>query len=417
MSWPASSREQALAAWRRFLPQITRYAAQRNFVDEGLRGVSRLSPALRLGLLRPEELVRDSLAQHPLQRVEKWVQEVCWRSYWKGWLEMRPQVWRQWRREVRQLKAELPAEVLERARLVSEGQSGVAIMDHFALELRQSGYLHNHARMWWASFWVHAQRLPWALGAEFFFQHLLDADPASNTLSWRWVAGLQTPGKTYLVRRSNLERFCDPQLLTRHGRGLAQLDDGQVQPWIAPESADLSRRELPDLPQSPAQLEGRIGLWLHADDLCLEDGVLAGLKPHSIAAFCSEAVEQDMGLSPQRIASIKAALQDGLARASAHFPCAGHLHEAGDLAAAMAHWASRERLSTVLCMMPNVGPIADALPRIRQQLDGLGVALHALRRPWDAKLFGHARAGFFPFWEKTSRWLAANHPPQQLQLL
>ena len=80
-------------------------------------------------------------------------------------------------------------------------------MDRIARELIQTGYLHNHARMWWASFWIHAEGLPWELGADVFFRHLLDADPASNTLSWRWVAGLQTAGKTYLVRLSNLQKY------------------------------------------------------------------------------------------------------------------------------------------------------------------------------------------------------------------
>ena len=107
-------------------------------------------------------------------------------------------------------------------------------MDRFARELIATGYLHNHARMWWASFWVHVERLPWELGADFFFRHLLDADPASNTLSWRWVAGLQTRGKSYLVRRSNLRRFADPSLLEDES-GLERLDDDRV-------SVDTRRR-------------------------------------------------------------------------------------------------------------------------------------------------------------------------------
>ena len=206
------TREAALLRWREFMRRVPSYGARRNFVGTAHDDVSRLSPAIRFGLITPEEIVRETLAAHDLRRVEKWLQEVCWRSYWKGWLEMRPQVWTSWRQRVRELRESLPKDVIARAQEVSEGRSGVAIMDRFANELRETGYLHNHARMWWASFWVHAERLPWELGAEFFFQHLLDADPASNTLSWRWVAGLQTAGKTYLVRRSNLERYCEASL-------------------------------------------------------------------------------------------------------------------------------------------------------------------------------------------------------------
>ncbi|MCK7502530.1 MAG: hypothetical protein MZW92_81430 [Comamonadaceae bacterium] len=67
--------------------------------------------------------------------------------------------------------------------------------------------LHNHARLWFASLWIFTLELPWALGADFFLRHLLDGDPASNTLSWRWVVGLQTPGKIYLARADNIARF------------------------------------------------------------------------------------------------------------------------------------------------------------------------------------------------------------------
>ncbi len=75
------------------------------------------------------------------------------------------------------------------------GRTGLACFDAWARELLDVGYLHNPARMWFASLWIFTLELPWALGADFFLRHLLDGDPASNTLSWRWVGGLQTPGK------------------------------------------------------------------------------------------------------------------------------------------------------------------------------------------------------------------------------
>ena len=65
--------------------------------------------------------------------------------------------------------------------------------------LKENNYLHNHARMWFASIWVFTLDLPWQLGAEFFMKHLFDGDAAANTLGWRWVAGIQTQGKNYLA--------------------------------------------------------------------------------------------------------------------------------------------------------------------------------------------------------------------------
>jgi deoxyribodipyrimidine photo-lyase len=394
----------ALERWHEFLPEVIRYGARRNHVTHDHSHVSRLSPAVRLGVIRPEELVRDTLTSYPLHQVEKWVQEVCWRTYWKGWLEMRPQVWHSWRRRVAELHSTLPIEVRERCAAVTEGRSGVAIMDHFAKELRMTGYLHNHARMWWASFWVHVERLPWELGADFFFRHLLDADPASNTLSWRWVAGLQTVGKTYLVRRSNLERYCEPSLL-QDTSGLSQLDDDQNSPFIAKEDADLTRHSLPDWSEEAPVLTGRVGIWLHPDDLCAELGPLACLRPVAIAGFTSQAVYERMRLSHARVLSLHTALEDGVTRASQHFQAAGTVTDHATSAVGMASWVEREKLDAVVSFVPNVGPIADALPQIREALAVRGVGLHLVRRPWDAKLFALSKSGFFPFWEKTSRWL------------
>jgi deoxyribodipyrimidine photo-lyase len=407
------TREAALVRWREFRPRVPGYGARRNFVGTSDDGVSRLSPAIRFGLIAAEEIVRDSLAAYDLRRVEKWVQEVCWRSYWKGWLEMRPQVWTSWRRRVREQREGLPDAVLARVRDVSRGRSGVAVMDRFAHQLRETGYLHNHARMWWASFWIHAERLPWELGADFFFQHLLDADPASNTLSWRWVAGLQTAGKTYLVRRGNLERYCAPSLLA-DTTGLERLEDGGVCPAAVADHTDLSRHALPELPTEPSPLPGRFGIWIHTDDLGLETGPLAILRPVSVAAVTREASDALDGLSERRTRSIHTALQDGLSRAGAHFQVPGMTMDANSTAVALRTWAEQERLDVIVAMAPGVGPVADELPAIRRALP---VPLRLYRRPWDAQMYPRAKSGFFSFWETTARDFEQQYPPAQLTLL
>ena len=76
------------------------------------------------------------------------------------------------------------------------GSTGIDGFDDWARELTHTGWLHNHARMWFAFIWIFTLELPWALGADFFLRHLVDGDPASNTLSWRWVAGLYTRAKS-----------------------------------------------------------------------------------------------------------------------------------------------------------------------------------------------------------------------------
>jgi deoxyribodipyrimidine photo-lyase len=395
----------ALAAWKNFLPRVGEYGRRRNYVEDSHGNVSRLSVAIRHRLITEDEVIRDTLERYSFAEAEKWLQEVCWRRYWKGWLEHRPQVWTNWRERVRELRETLSAEVLEKAEAVASGASGVACMDMLARELVETGYLHNHARMWWASFWVHAEGLPWELGADFFFRHLLDADPASNTLSWRWVAGLQTPGKTYLVRLSNLERYASAELLGDR-RGIDRLADGVVKPVVPRDSADLSRGVPPVFSSSWVKRGGRVGLWLHADDLSPEMGPLAEMAPDALVALTSERIyRQHYRLGENRIRVLRTVLADGLARAGAHYGRPAILADADDSVASIGAWARSERLTEVGAFAPSVGPVGDLIPRLVGELAGTGIRLTLIRRASDSQAVALASGGFFPFWEKMSRHL------------
>ena len=396
------TRADALAAWRAFRPRVREYAAIRNRMEAGHRNVSRLSAALRHRLLTEDEVIRDTLAHCSFAAAEKWLQEVCWRRYWKGWLEVRPQVWTSWRQRVRELRETLPRQILDKADAVAAGESGVACMDLLARELIETGYLHNHARMWWASFWIHAEGLPWELGADFFFRHLLDADPASNTLSWRWVAGLQTPGKTYLVRLSNLEKYAHGALL-RDRRGSQRIADGAVIPSLQKDFADTSKRPRPAHPTSRPARAGRSGLWLHAEDLAPEVGPLAEFAPDAVAAFTSERIYREhYRLGENRIHTLRTVLAAGIARAAAHDRCPAALTDADDTAASLGAWARSQQLTEVVAFAPTVGPVRDIVPRLSTQLAEMRIRLTLIQRASDAHAFSLANAGFFPFWEKMS---------------
>ena len=403
------TRQDALSSWRAFLPKVAAYASARNHVKPGHENVSRLGACIRFRTLLEDEIIEDTLNQHTFQVAEKWLQEICWRRYWRGWLEMRPEVWSNWRRQVRASRQTLPAETLARAEAVSAGRSGVACMDKIARELIETGYLHNHARMWWASFWIHVEQLPWELGADFFFRHLLDADPASNTLSWRWVAGLQTPGKTYLVRLSNIEKYA-PSYLRGNETGSERLEDGVVSALFPQKIVNVERSPLVDYPTSLAQTTGRRGLWLHTDDLSPEIGPLTDLAPVSIAAYLSEPVYKNIyELSPQRIASLRTVTQDGLDRAAAHFACPATVVKAEDPVLGLGAWAKEAGLAEVVAFAPLIGPVHDILSRLKLRLGELDVRLTLIRRPSDVTAFSFATAGFFPFWQKMSLHLSAPH--------
>ena len=200
------TRTAALAQLEKFLPLAAKYASTRNF-DLGPdhhTGVSQLSPYLRTRLITEEETTRAVLGKHSPRAAEKFLQEIAWRTYWKGWLEMRPTAWHHYTSTLTSLEKQRNLPDYQNA---ISGNTPIPCFNHWATELTSTGYLHNHARMWFASIWVFTLRLPWQLGADFFYRHLLDGDPASNTLSWRWVGGLHTKGKTYLARAANIAEF------------------------------------------------------------------------------------------------------------------------------------------------------------------------------------------------------------------
>ncbi|MEL6754516.1 MAG: FAD-binding domain-containing protein, partial [Pseudomonadota bacterium] len=176
------------------------YASERNsdYGPGDRTNVSVLSPWVRTRTLLEEELTRAALEKYALSTAEKFVQEVCWRTYFKGWLEHRPGVWTAYERERdRQFELmEQNAGLRTAWKEAVEGRTGIDCFDAWARELVETGYLHNHARMWFASIWLFTLKLPLELGADFFLRNLMDGDAASNTCSWRWVGGLHTPGKT-----------------------------------------------------------------------------------------------------------------------------------------------------------------------------------------------------------------------------
>ena len=178
------------------------YSSQRNydFGPKSRENTSILSKYISHRIINEYDLVREVLSQYNLQKVDKFIQEVFWRVYWKGWLEHRPEVWRDF------VDSD-PTYSEEEFQKAINGETGIECFDDWVKELKTENYLHNHTRMWFASIWIFTLNLPWELGARFFMKHLFDGDAASNTLSWRWVAGIQTQGKNYLARESNIRKF------------------------------------------------------------------------------------------------------------------------------------------------------------------------------------------------------------------
>jgi deoxyribodipyrimidine photo-lyase len=199
-----TSREKALESLENFINNdIVNYSSKRNY-DFGPNerdNVSCLSPYISHRLLDEYEIFKKVLNKHPYQKVEKYIQEIFWRVYWKGWLELRPKVWTDF---VEDLKNVENTNEYEKA---INGETNINCFNDWIKELKENNYLHNHTRMWFASIWIFTLKLPWQKGAEFFLKELYDGDAASNTLSWRWVAGIQTKGKNYIAQNWNINKF------------------------------------------------------------------------------------------------------------------------------------------------------------------------------------------------------------------
>ena len=203
-----ASRAKAVDQLNNFIEQnLTDYSKLRNFDfgPDNRSNISCLSPYITHGIINELEVINKSLKKFSFVKNEKFIQEVMWRVYWKGWLELRPNVWSDYLIELNKLRDEFKND--QNYLNVIEGKTNIECFNQWVNELKENNYLHNHTRMWFASIWIFTLELPWQLGAEFFMQHLYDGDTASNTLGWRWVAGVQTQGKHYLASEWNINKF------------------------------------------------------------------------------------------------------------------------------------------------------------------------------------------------------------------
>ncbi len=386
------TRAEGLARLAAFAPKAGRdYASGRN-TDNGPDGkphVSLLSPYLRHRLITEREVVTAVLNRHSLAAAEKYVQEVLWRTYWKGWLEMRPFVWSGFvtaRDEAR--------ETFPNARAIAaaeRGETGIEGFDDWAKELVETGYLHNHARMWFASIWIFTLRLPWTLGADFFLRHLIDADAASNTLSWRWVAGLQTAGKTYLATADNIAKYTGgrfaPKGLATQAVALTEKPIAAPLPLSAAQEFDAGRPAL---------------LLVTPEDMNPE--TLIPNSPQLRGALVVAPGDLLWGEASTRF--VQDAALDSAARVKAHYRCSTDVAQTLDAATLMSA-AEAAKVAQIVTPYAPVGPIADALRGIVPRLEQAGMAVSQVRRSWDSLFWPHAKKGFFPFKEQIAPGLAA----------
>ncbi len=383
------TREAALEALERFLPNAGRqYSRNRNFDfgPENRANVSVLSPYVRHRLLREQEVLEAVLGVHRFADTQKFVEEVYWRTYFKGWLEHHPDVWSNYLRDVRTRVSDLESNAAERDRYneALSSRTGIDCFDAWVQELVETGYLHNHARMWFASIWVYTLELPWQLGADFFLRHLADGDPASNTLGWRWVCGLHTRGKTYLARVSNIANFSNYRFNPR----------GQLATTAPPMHEDNIVRT--STPRAADELPtGRFGLLVTEEDCSPEDGLMDGAAPVAALGLTATNDRSPLPVSPVVYDFARGAVDDALERAAGAYGIETQQGGDQDWFAAVTAWCSEHNLDTLVTAWAPAGPVATRLDDLEAGLESQGIRLLRLRRRFDDDAWPYAGRGYF----------------------
>ena len=382
------TRKEALERLAIFAPKAGRaYAAGRN-TDPGPgapTAVSMLSPYLRRRMITEQEVLAEVLKKHTASASEKFIQEVFWRTYWKGWLEMRSAVWDTYLTD-RKMALTNPPDSYECA---IEGRTGIAGFDDWAHELVATGWLHNHARMWFASIWIFTLKLPWVLGADFFYRHLVDADPASNTLSWRWVAGLHTKGKTYLARNGNIEKYTSgrfrPDGLSPYAEPLQEAFDVPD-----PRPPRDTARHVPD---------GRYALLLTSDDLSPESWPGYDANPPHLV-ITTRQVPMEAELNSGTIAAHFAIEATGSTARRLNRPVAQVTASSAEPITQLHDLMREKNCSQLVMPYATCGPTRDFRDALKPALESSNIVLHEVKRSWDEHAWPHATRGFFKFKQK-----------------
>lgn len=393
------TRTAALAKLHDFLDHAGRAYTDRRNYDFGHghhAHVSQLSPYLRHRLISEAEVLEAVLDRHSYSAAEKFIQEVFWRTYWKGWLEMRPAVWDHYQTSLNGAWNALQTQggLRQEWEYACLGKTEIECFNSWAHELVSTGYLHNHARMWFASIWIFTLNLPWQLGADFFLRHLLDGDPASNTLGWRWVAGIQTPGKTYLARTSNISKFTDGRFHPKW-----QLAS-EAPPREAPPAPTTRILHWPQSPKPTA----RTGVLLHEEDL--SPSFLQGDAPYAGCAILAPQTDFGPLTASDHVTSFKSgALCDAKTRLETALGNATTVTHAQDIV----DWAKTNQLDQIITPYAPVGPVAKVFEAISNMPDC--PPLHTLSRPYDRMTWPHATKGFFPFKKQLPKFIQELRAP------
>ena len=347
--------------------------------EKGSLETAGLTAALRYRLFHEGEACESLLTEQKPTAVDALLKDLCVRTYWRGWSESRPQIYLSFLRSCDDDRRRFNGTPALAAAL--EGRTGLAAFDEWNREMLETGWLPQQARLWYASIWIFTLRLPWSLGAAHTAEHLIDADPASQVLLWRWVAGLHLAHKPFVARAAEISKWSEGRFdLTGH---LHESPTALTGPALPPALFH-------DLPQEPSDvLDENFAMLVTPDDLCPESSSISGLKPRLILTTGFENLSKVSRFGAKVQEYVGAALEDTKQRLEEHYGCPVEAltssESPGEL---IGQRLAVEGLSHLVYHQPATGPWHELLSRVTAK--DVGLKYFPLRRPWDSKLWPSA---------------------------
>ena len=359
--------------------KLSNYSKDRNF-DYGQphNNVSTLSPYINRRIISENEVIKVALKNHKIGKIEKFIQEVFWRTYWRGWLELHPWVYKQVNNETSQFA--IP------------NRTGIKCFDHWTEELIDTGYLHNHARMWYASIWIFTLNKPWVSGANFFKRNLLDWCPASNTLGWRWVAGIQTIGKPYIAKADNIKFFTKNRF-----HPINQLNEKPMPVRNEPSAREAIKFYLPRILNFENQ--DNVGLVLTKNDLSLDKLFEAKKITFERCIY----IEEDKKNSRSEVVnSFEKRIMDETISKTPRVKVFCNYNQLID-------WARNYKFNKVIFPYETIGNEILNKRELIEKLKKAQITPIFFMRDWDRHAFPFANKGFFHFKKKIPYLLKLNN--------
>ena len=355
------------------------YSANRNYdLGPPHHNVSKLSPYIRRRFISETEIINLISKKFKLSKVDKFVQEIFWRTYWRGWLELHPKVFDEYEKKISKY------EIINK--------TGIKCFDNWTDELIETGYLHNHARMWYASIWIFTLKRPWEEGAHFFSDHLLDFCPASNTLGWRWVAGLQTIGKNYLANSENIKKFTNNRFYPKDQLNEydSPIEDKSNLNSIV--KTKISYREI-----FIDKLKNKsLGLVLTNNDLSLHKIINNfNITNYETCVFYNRVDKSKV---------VQNFEQNLLHEVVNTTPKADLISTFQGLT----DWVKKNKIKELIIPYETVGSKIISTREFLNHLGSIGVKCHFYLRDWDKISFPFANKGFFPFKKRIPELLLKN---------